>query len=107
MHTQNLPRALRGPVLANANEQQMFSEIKATLGAIRDKHTNDFGAVREHVDTPGDTMEVRILRECSTWAEGDTPTVHAEYGRQLIENGLAEPIPAKRGPPTGKAATHS
>lgn len=41
-------------------------------------------------DTPGETMRVRILRDCSTWAEGDTPTVHAEYGRQLVENGLAK-----------------
>lgn len=57
--------------------------------------------------TPGDTMQVRILRECSTWSEGDTPTVHAEYGRQLIENGLAEVIPPKSGPSTGEAATHS
>lgn len=56
-------------------------------------------------NTPGDTMEVRILRACNTWTEGDTPTVHAEYGRQLIENGLAGAIPTKRGPPAGQAAT--
>lgn len=56
-------------------------------------------------DTPGDTMQVRILRACSKWAEGDTPTVHAEYGRQLVGNGLAEEMPQRRSPPKGKAAT--
>lgn len=55
-------------------------------------------------DTEGDTMQVRILRACNVWSEGDTPTVNAAYGDQLIENGLADPIPAKRAAPKGRTA---
>lgn len=55
-------------------------------------------------DTEGDTVKVRILRACNVWSEGDEPTVNAEYGRQLIESGLAEPNPAKRAAPKGKVA---
>jgi HK97 family phage major capsid protein len=48
MHIHTLPRALRGPVRAQSQDQ-MFAEIQSTLGAIRDKHTNEFGVVRETV----------------------------------------------------------
>ena len=54
--------------------------------------------------TPGDTVQVRILRACNTWAEGDTPNIHAEYGRQLVENGLAVDIPRPRPPLAGALA---
>lgn len=45
-------------------------------------------------DTEGDTMKVKIIRACNTWLEGDTPEVNADYGRQLIGNGLAEEVKA-------------
>lgn len=35
-------------------------------------------------------MKVRIIRACGQWVEGDEPEVNADYGKQLIENGLAE-----------------
>ncbi|MGN6156274.1 MAG: hypothetical protein ACTHN4_11170 [Sphingomicrobium sp.] len=41
-------------------------------------------------DTEGETMKVRITRACGAWIEGDTPEVNADYGKQLIANGLAE-----------------
>ena len=44
-----IPRALAGTVFANASEQQMFEQIKATLGDIRNRHINDFDAMREEV----------------------------------------------------------
>lgn len=50
MKHMTFPRALRGHLLASATPQQMFEEINATLGAIRSKQTNDFGAVREEVN---------------------------------------------------------
>jgi hypothetical protein len=37
-------------------------------------------------------MKVKIIRACNEWVEGDTPEVNAEYGKQLIENGLAEEV---------------
>lgn len=43
-------------------------------------------------DTAGPTMTVRILRACGEWIEGDGPTVHADYGRGLIANGLAKEV---------------
>jgi uncharacterized protein with PhoU and TrkA domain len=46
-------------------------------------------------DTEGDTMKVKIIRACNTWIEGDEPEVHADYGRQLIGNGLAEEVKPK------------
>ena len=46
-------------------------------------------------DTEGETMKVRITRACGAWIEGDTPEVNADYGKQLIHNGLAEEISAK------------
>lgn len=57
-------------------------------------------------DTEGNTMKVRITRACNTWLEGDEPDVHAEYGRQLIGNGLAEEVKAKapKAAPTGAPA---
>lgn len=51
-------------------------------------------------DTEGQTMKVRIIRACGEWLEGDTPEVNADYGKQLIENGLAEEAGAK---PAAKA----
>ena len=51
-------------------------------------------------DTEGSTMKVRITRACGQWLEGDEPEVNADYGKQLIENGLAEEASAK---PTTKA----
>lgn len=42
--------------------------------------------------TVGPTMPVRIVRACGQWVEGDEPVVHAEYGRGLIANGLANKI---------------
>lgn len=35
-------------------------------------------------------MKVRIVRACGDRLEGDEPEVNAEYGKQLMENGLAE-----------------
>lgn len=55
--------------------------------------------------TEGDTVKVRLLRACNHWIDGDEPTINAEYAEQLIENGLAEIVPAKRSTPKGKAAT--
>lgn len=49
-------------------------------------------------------MRVRIIRACNEWLEGDEPEVNAEYGRQLIANGLAEEVKAKPAP-AGKAAS--
>jgi hypothetical protein len=48
----------------------------------------------EH-DTEGPTMKVRITRACGDWLEGDEPEVNADYGKQLIENGLAEEVGGK------------
>jgi hypothetical protein len=56
-------------------------------------------------NTEGATVKVRILRACNRWIEGDEPTINAEYAGQLMENGLAEVVPAKRSPPKGNAAT--
>ena len=56
MKHMTFPRALRGQLLASASADQMFSEIQSTLGAIRDKHTNDFGAVRETVTNLENSM---------------------------------------------------
>ncbi|MBA3511849.1 MAG: hypothetical protein H0T81_08090 [Sphingomonas sp.] len=39
-------------------------------------------------------MKVRIIRACGEWLEGDEPEVNADYGKQLIENGLAEEVRA-------------
>jgi hypothetical protein len=47
-------------------------------------------------DTEGPTMKVRIIRACGDWLEGDEPEVNADYGKHLIENGLAEEVGAKR-----------
>jgi hypothetical protein len=47
-------------------------------------------------DTEGQTMKVRIIRACGEWLEGDTPEVNADYGKQLIENGLAEAVTATK-----------
>lgn len=56
-------------------------------------------------DTKGETMKVRITRACGQWLEGDEPEVNADYGRQLIGNGLADEIKGKAKPaPTGKPA---
>lgn len=69
-HT-TFPRALRGSVFAtpraltNAiqasgqrdDPQAIFEQIKATLGDIRTKHTDDFGAVRETVTNLSASME--------------------------------------------------
>lgn len=41
---------------------------------------------------PGPTMVVRILRECGRWRAGQTGSINADYGRQLVRNGLAEEI---------------
>lgn len=46
-------------------------------------------------DTEGQTMKVRIIRACNQWVEGDEPEVNADYGKQLIENGLAEEVGGK------------
>lgn len=46
-------------------------------------------------DTEGETMKVRIIRACGAWIEGDTPEVNADYGKQLIANGLAEEVGSK------------
>ncbi|WP_395622144.1 hypothetical protein [Sphingomonas daechungensis] len=43
-------------------------------------------------DTEGDAMKVRIIRACGDWLEGDEPEVNADYGKQLIDNGLAEEV---------------
>lgn len=55
---------------------------------------------------PGATMEVRILRECGRWRAGQTGSINADYGRQLVRNGLAEEIKATapRAAPTRKAS---
>lgn len=57
-------------------------------------------------DTEGDTMRVKIIRACNTWLEGDEPEVNADYGRQLIGNGLAEEVKPKaaKTAPIGKVA---
>lgn len=46
-------------------------------------------------NTEGPTMKVRITRACGEWLEGDEPEVNADYGKQLIENGVAEEVGAK------------
>jgi len=51
-------------------------------------------------DTEGKRMKVRILRACAHWIECDQSEVNAEYGRQLIGNGLAVEVKPK----SGKAA---
>lgn len=38
----------------------------------------------------GPTIDIRILRECGRWRAGQQGVINAEYGRQLIRNGLAE-----------------
>ena len=55
---------------------------------------------------PGPTMEVRILRDCGRWQAGQTGSINADYGRQLVRNGLAEELKATAGKaaPTRKAA---
>jgi len=55
-------------------------------------------------DTEGEAMKVRITRACGHWIEGDEPEVNAEYGRQLIENGLAEEVAAPTTKKAGKPA---
>lgn len=57
-------------------------------------------------DTEGETTKVRITRACGHWVEGDEPEVNADYGRQLIGNGLAVEAKAKapKAAPTGPAA---
>lgn len=49
---------------------------------------------------PGPTINIRIVRECGRWRAGQTGAINADYGRQLIHNGLAEEV----GPKVGKAA---
>ena len=91
--------------LAKPRPETVVIEVEVEPESAGDKlllGSKSLVTIKPH--TPGDRMEVRILRACNKWAEGNTPTVHAEYGRQLIENGLAEPIPAKSAPPAGKAA---
>lgn len=54
-------------------------------------------------NAPGPTIEVRILRECGRWRAGQTGSINADYGRELVRNGLAEEIKAtapKRAVPT-------
>ena len=51
-------------------------------------------------DTEGQIMKVRITRACGEWLEGDTPEVNADYGKQLIANGLAEQAKAAKPAPT-------
>lgn len=41
-------------------------------------------------DSEGETMQVRIVRACGEWVEGDTLEINAEYASQLIGSGLAE-----------------
>ncbi len=41
-------------------------------------------------DAPGETIRIRILRECGRWCAGQTGVINADYGRALIESGLAE-----------------
>lgn len=41
-------------------------------------------------DAPGERIVIRILRECGRWRAGQTGSINAEYGRELIENGLAQ-----------------
>ena len=79
-------------------EEEPESEVDVVLLGSKRKVT-----LKDHTD--GDTVTVRILRACNRWIEGDEPTINAEYAEQLIENGLAEAIPAKRSPPKGNAAT--
>lgn len=81
MHTHTLPRALRGPILANANDP-MVSEIRATLGAIRDKHANDFGVVRETVTNLENTVAAMHRQiECGGFSNASPSIipVDAEY----------------------------
>ncbi len=44
-------------------------------------------------------MKLCIVRACGHWVEGDEPEVNAEYGRQLVGNGLADEIKPKGGKP--------
>lgn len=62
------------------------------------------GKVTLKAHTAGDTTKVRILRACNIWADGDELTINTAYAAQLIVNGLAEAIPARRPAPRGKAA---
>lgn len=57
-------------------------------------------------NTEGPTMKIRIVRACNGWVEGETPEVNADYGRQLVENGLAEMV-TTRSARTGKAGAAS
>ncbi|NTZ44044.1 hypothetical protein G7A66_13340 [Altererythrobacter sp. SALINAS58] len=43
-------------------------------------------------------MKIRITRANGSFLEGDEPTVEADYGKALIENGLAEEIKAQPKP---------
>lgn len=79
-------------------EEEPESEVDVVLLGSKRKVT-----LKEH--TRGDTIKVHILRACNHWIEGDEPTINGEYAEQLIENGLAEIVPAKRSPPKGNAAT--
>lgn len=79
-------------------EAEPESEVDVALLGSKRKVT-----LKEH--TEGDTVPVRILRACNRWVEGDEPTINATSGKQLVANGLAEIIPAKRSPPKGKPAT--
>ena len=81
MHIHTLPRALRGAVRAQSQDQ-MFAEIQSTLGAIRDKQTRDLGDVREHVTNLENSL-VAIHRQVEAGGFSNTsPTiipVDAEY----------------------------
>ncbi|WP_206675227.1 hypothetical protein [Alteripontixanthobacter muriae] len=46
----------------------------------------------------GEQMKIRITRANGSFLEGDEPTVEADYGKALIENGLAEEIKAQPKP---------
>lgn len=56
--------------------------------------TGSYSLVTLKHETPGPTIRVRILRACGDWIEGDEPEVHADYGRGLIANGLADDLKA-------------
>ena len=79
-----------GPAVSTGLLHQLPSVLPTLLGSpslVTLKH-----------DTEGPTMKVRITRACGEWVEGDEPEVNADYGKQLIENGLAEEVgdkPAK------------
>lgn len=50
------------------------------------------GAVTIVPEDGGEQVKVRIIRANGSFVEGDEPTVAADYGKALIENGLAEPV---------------